>query len=430
VRGFRKPTKNYAKEGTDLEKVTLNAWPRELAADDIVPAIVTGIEGKVVRVRVGRWTGTIDPEGYAWTKRKAEDLGRRGDLVEVKVDKLDAKKSTFTAKLDQALVTTGVQGAVLAIENRTGQVLAMIGGSDFADSMFNRALQARRQVGSLFKPFVFTAAVDRGMTAADTILDSPQDYLPGPNQPLYSPKNYENDYEGWMTLRHVLAHSRNVPTVKLMHLLTPEVVVPYARQLGIKSPIPAFLSTAIGSAEGTLIEMVSAYSAYPNQGVRMEPIFVTKVTDREGNVLEENYPQPHEALKADTAAILTSMLESVVKNGTASTAASLDWPLGGKTGTTDDFTDAWFVGFDPDITIGVWIGYDQKKTLGEKQAGAQVALPVWTAVMKSWIDRQRVRLPEKPKFLRPSNVVDFMMPDGKVEVFIAGTAPGKQIIEK
>jgi penicillin-binding protein 1A len=270
------------------------------------------------------------------------------------------------------------------------------------------------------------------MTAADTIIDAPKDYLPGPNQPVYSPKNYENDYEGEMTLRHILAHSRNVPTVKLMEFLTPEAVVPYARMLGIKSPIPAFLSTAIGSAEGTLLEMVSAYSAYPNQGVRMEPLWIQKVTDREGNVLEENFPEPHDALKADTAAIMTSMFTSVVRGGTASAAAEAigDWPLGGKTGTTDDFTDAWFVGFDPDITIGVWIGFDQKKTLGEKMAGAQVALPVWIKIMKSWVERRRAELPEKPTFPRPSNVVDYVLPDGKTEVFIAGTAPGKPMIEK
>jgi len=435
LRGYRRPPVYVEKSGRSLETyaASLNREPVE---NEYVPSVVTSVAGKVVLVQTGRWKGTIDAAGYEWTKLRADDVVRRGSMVEVKVLKTDAKAGTFTAKLDQGLVPTGVQGAVLAIDNHTGQILVMIGGSSFYDtisskgSQFNRALQARRQVGSLFKPFVFTAAIDKGMTAADIIIDEPKDYLPGPNQPLYSPKNYENDYEGPMTLRHVLAHSRNVPTVKLMDILTPEAVVPYARALGIQSPIPAFLSTAIGAAEGTLLEMTSAYSAYPNQGVRMEPITIVKVMDREGNVLEENYPEPHEALKADTAAILTSMFESVVKGGTASSVLDLNWPLGGKTGTTDDFTDAWFVGFDPDITVGVWIGLDQKKTLGDKMAGAQVALPVWKTIMKSWIERRRAELPEKPSFPRPSNVVDYVMPDGKTEVFIAGTAPGKPVIEK
>jgi penicillin-binding protein 1A len=429
VHGYRSPKTNVEKGGKTADTASLDQWTHDPLVDEVVPAIVTGVDGRTIRVRIGKWPGTIAPEGYAWTKRTAAEAVRRGDVVDVKVVQVDAAGMTFAATLDQV---PELQGAVIALDNHTGQVMAMIGGQNFDRDQFNRAIQAQRQVGSLFKPFVFTAAIDSGMTAADTINDAPKSYYVGPNQPLYEPMNYEVDYKGPVSLRYTLAHSRNVPTVKLMELLSPERVISYARQLGVTSPIPPYLSSAIGAAEGSLIEMTSAYSAYPNQGVRMEPMMVLSVKDREGNVLEENFAEPHEALKADTAYILTSMLQSVVEEGTATRARELDWPLGGKTGTTDDYTDAWFVGFDPDITVGVWIGYNTKKTIGPSSSatGASAALPVWIEVMKTWIARRRAELPEKPVFARPGNVQDVMTDSGRTEVFIAGTAPGKPVIER
>jgi penicillin-binding protein 1A len=435
ARGFRarSPKDNIEKAGKSVDTYSNGQWTHDPVVGEIVPTIVTAIEGHIVRVRLGRWRGAIYPEGYAWTnKTRADDIARRGDVIDVKIQKVDATGTTFTAALDQEPT---LEGAVVAIDNHTGQVLAMIGGRRFSEKdMFNRAVSAQRQVGSLFKPFVFTAAIDSGMTAADTIKDEPVEFLPGPNQPIYAPQNYEAEAFGDMTLREVLEHSANRPTVKLMYLLTPEKVIPYARALGLTTPLPPYLSTAIGSAESTLMEMASAYSAFPNQGVRMEPVPVLNVTDRDGNVLEENYPEPHDAIKADTAAVITSMMQGVVDRGTGKNTRLkiTDWPLGGKTGTTDDFTDAWFIGFDPDITIGVWVGYNTKKTIGEHMSGATVALPIWADIMKSWVDRRRAELPETPVFLRPGNVVELPSPKGPkgFEVFIAGTAPGKPVIEK
>ena len=207
-----------------------------------------------------------------------------------------------------------------------------------------------------------------------------------------------------------------------MNELGPPAVIATARKMGITTPIPEYLSVAIGSAEGTLLEMVSAFSSYPNQGVRMTPIFGIEVTDREGNVIEQARPESHDALRADTAYIMTNMLQGVILRGTATRAASLDWPLGGKTGTTDDATDAWFIGFDPDITIGVWVGFDQKKPIGQGQSGTVAALPIWIDVMKAWTTDRRAKGLPIPEFTRPGNVVLVQLPSG-TEAFIAGTEP-------
>jgi penicillin-binding protein 1A len=219
-----------------------------------------------------------------------------------------------------------------------------------------------------------------------------------------------------------LEQSRNVPAVAMMQAIGPAEVVKYPRLLGLTTPLPEFLSVAIGAAEGTLLEMTSAYSAYPNQGVRMAPATVLGVSDREGNILEQYRPEPHDALRADTAFIMTELMHGVVENGTAKAAHELNWMLGGKTGTTDDNTDAWFIGFDPDITIGVWIGYDQKKTITDKATGTTIALPLWMDIMRTWVGRRRAELPAPPEFTRPANVVIVNLPSGP-EYFIVGTEP-------
>jgi penicillin-binding protein 1A len=419
LRGFRRPARNLLDEKRSIDTYRHPRWTRDPVSDDIVPAIVMNLEGPQVVLRVGRFAGVIAPAGYAWTRRRAQDIIRQGDIVEVRVSTVDPAKATFTADLDQLPL---VEGALVAIENRTGQVLAMIGGVSFERSQFNRATQAKRQVGSLFKPFVFTAAIDRGYTAQSILDDSPASFPAGPNQPPYEPRNYDREYHGPVTIRESLQESRNIPTIRLMAALTPKAVIGYARQLGITSPLPEYLSVAIGAAEGTLLEMTSAYSAYPNQGVRMTPLSILEVLDRDGSILEQHRAEPHEALRADTAYILTNLLAGVVEHGTAASAASLNWPLGGKTGTTDDYTDAWFIGFDPDITVGVWVGFDQKRPIGSNQTGTAAALPIWRDVMQSWIERRRGQ-GDPPVFERPGNVVVVSTPRGP-ESFIAGTEPG------
>jgi penicillin-binding protein 1A len=417
LRGYRKPERNLVAEGVELDDGS--QWLSDPAVGAIGPAVVTRVEGQTIHVRAGDWTGQIDRRGYSWTRRRADQIGTRGDLIEVSIATADPDTKTFTAALEQSPL---LQGAVVALDNHTGEILAMAGGSSFQRSEFNRATQALRQVGSLFKPFVYSTAIDRGYTAASLIEDSPTTFDAGPGQPPYEPRNYDREYHGIITLRQALEGSRNVPTIRLMQDLGPAEVTSFAQRFGITSPLPPFLSVAIGSAEATLLEMTSAFSAWPNQGVRARPLLVLEVTDREGNMLEQHRPEPREAIAADTAYIMTSLLEGVVRRGTAARAASLNWPLGGKTGTTDDYTDAWFIGFDPDITLGVWVGYDQKRPIGEGQTGTEAALPVWMDIMKSWIDRRRAELKTPPPFTRPGNIVVAPTEHG-LELFIAGTEP-------
>jgi len=254
-------------------------------------------------------------------------------------------------------------------------------------------------------------------------------YEAGPNQPPYRPLNYDRAFKGPVTLRHALEDSRNIPAVKAMSAAGPSQVVATARRLGLTGNYQPYLSLALGAAESTLLEMTSAYSAFPNQGVRMEPYFVRSVTDREGNLLFEARPQPHEALRADTAFLLSYLLRGVVEHGTAAAAKSLEWPFAGKTGTMDEYTDAWFIGFDADVTIGVWVGYDEKKSLGYGETGAQAALPIWMDVARTYLERRPDRT-NPPIIEAPGNIVFVRLPSGQEEAFIAGTQPADTLLEE
>jgi penicillin-binding protein 1A len=418
--GFRKPARNVLDEKRAIDTFRHPRWPRLLTPGEIVPALVTAVETSAIRVRVGPFQGTIPRAGYAWTRRSPSNLVRAGDLIEVKIGKLVPGAAGFEGDLEQP---PAIEGAVIAIDNQTGQILADVGGASFERSQFNRATQAKRQVGSLFKPFVYLTAIDQGYTAMSPLEDVPMIFDAGPDQPPYEPQNYDREFQGPLTLRRALEQSRNIPAIALMQHIGAGRVIQTARQLGITTPIPEFLSVAIGTAEGTLLEMTSAYSAFPNQGVRMTPAFVLEVADREGNVLEQYRPESHQALRADAAYIMTELLHGVVRSGTAAAAQRLDWPLGGKTGTTDDYMDAWFIGFDRDVTLGVWVGFDRRKTIADKATGTTVALPLWIDIMKPWLDERRQALVTPPTFERPANVIVVNTPDGP-EFFIVGTEPG------
>jgi penicillin-binding protein 1A len=429
-RGFLKPKRNVVTEGHTLEGFRQARWDRPMRTGDVVPAVVLDVEGGVIHARAGTLRVAIEKKGSAWAGKPAGQLVTRGDLIEARLVAVDAEAGTANASLEQPPT---VEGAILALDNRTGQVRAMVGGFSFDRSKFNRATQAYRQVGSAFKPIVYTAAIDRGYTPVTILLDTPASFSTGAGQPAYTPMNYDRKFEGPITLRRALEDSRNIPAVRVMEELGPPQVVAYARRLGLESPLPPYLAVALGAAEATLSEMTSAFAVFPNQGVRMRPYSVLKVTDREGNVLEDNRPEPRDAIRADTAFVMTNLLRGVVQRGTAAPrAAGLDWPIAGKTGTTDDYTDAWFIGFDPDITIGVWVGLDQKKPIGHNQTGTEAALPIWIDVMKAWIaDRT-----DLPKFEAPGNIVfvsvdkgsggasDEGMPGAITEAFISGTQPG------
>jgi penicillin-binding protein 1A len=292
-------------------------------------------------------------------------------------------------------------------------------------------------MGSTFKPIVYTAAIDRGFTPASIILDEPVSY-PSGNGQIYSPQNYDHRFEGPITLRWALEDSRNIPAIKMMDTIGPKNVLAYAKRFGFEEDFPPYLPIALGAGEASLLEVTSAYTTFPNQGVRMKPFSVLTVKDRDGNLLEQNRAEPSDVIRADTAYVLTNILRGVLTRGTGVRAASMaaEWPLAGKTGTVDENTDAWFVGFDPDITVGVWIGLDDKrKSLGTSEQGSFAALPMWMEFMRAYID-QRPDKDTPPQFQAPGNIVYLAVDKGTgtvmpadtpgaiTEAFISGTQPG------
>jgi penicillin-binding protein 1A len=434
--GWRKPAHNVIDEGHTVDGYKDDRWTRPIGPGDVVPAVVVAApKTGPARLRIGAYHADLERAGYAWTRKtSAADLVKPGDLIDVAVTKVDNDSSSASVSLEQ---TPNVEGAILALDNHTGQIKAMVGGWSFGRSKFNRAVQAYRQLGSTFKPIVYTAAIDRGFTPTSIILDEPVSYNAGNGQ-VYSPHNYDHKFEGPVTLRWALEESRNVPAIKMMDTLGPKNVLAFAKRFGFEEDFPPYLPIALGAGDATLLEITSAYTTFPNQGVRMKPFLILSVKDRDGNQLEENRSEPTDVIRADTAFVMTNLLRGVLTHGTGRRAINMAsaWPLAGKTGTVDDNTDAWFVGFDPDITVGVWIGFDDKrKTLGALEQGSYVALPIWMEVMQAYIDGR----PDKatpPVFEAPGNIVFLAVdksngavqapdsPGAITEAFIAGTQPG------
>jgi penicillin-binding protein 1A len=434
-RGYRRAKRNVVAEGKTIDTFKDERWSRPIGVGDIVPALVTAVKpapANIVQVVLGPYRADLGKDAFAsWPRRPGLDLFKPGDLLEVEVRALDEKAHTAAIALEQTPI---VEGALVAIDNRTGQIKAMVGGWDFGRSKFNRAVQAYRQLGSTFKPIVYTTAIDRGFTPASMIVDAPVSYTSDIGQ-VYEPKNYDHKFEGSITLRRALEDSRNIPAVKMMETLGPKNVLAYAKRFGFEENFPPYLAIALGAGDATLLEVTSAYSVFPNQGVRMKPFSILNVMDRDRNLLEENRAEPVDVIRADTAFVMTNMLRGVVQRGTAEAAKNIDWPIAGKTGTVDDNTDAWFVGFDPELTVGVWTGLDEKKPLGAKETGAIAALPIWMDFMKVYIARRDAEGP-RPEFQAPGNIVFLTIEQttGNVaaagaagtvaETFIAGTEPG------
>lgn len=278
-----------------------------------------------------------------------------------------------------------VQGALLALEPGTGYINAMVGGRDFYETQFNRTYQALRQPGSAFKPFVFVTAIDNGFTPEDIIMDSPVSY-PGHKKGVkWSPKNFSGKFQGPVTIRKALAESINIVAVKLLDRVGVNTTIEYARRLGVKSELKPYLPLALGASDLTLIEMTSAYGVFANQGIKATPMAIIKITDRMGRVLEKNLTSPEEVIKPQTAYLMTDLLRGVIEHGTGWKAKVLGRPLAGKTGTTNEYNDAWFIGFSPSLVVGVWVGYDDHRSIGPKETGARAALPIWIDFMKETI---------------------------------------------
>jgi len=375
--GWKGNLLNVLANGDTLASYHHVDWDGNIEPECFVHALVTEVEPMAATIKFGNYEARLGPEEIKWTRHTSpQQFLSAGDIVYVKVVELNGTASRVSLEQE-----SGVQGSLMALDNSTGDVKAMVGGRDWEESKFNRATQALRQVGSSFKPYIYTAAIDQGMTPDDTVLDAPISFPSA--QGVWAPHNYDGKFEGVITFRHALAESRNVPAIRVTERVGGiKTVVDYARKFGITSPLPLYLPVALGAADITLAEQTAAFTTFPNDGVRVVPRYIRKVTDYDGRVLEENYPEVRDVVSARTARIMVSMLREVVLHGTGYQASKLNHPLGGKTGTTNDFTDAWFVGFSPSITCGVWVGFDEKKTLGNKETGAMAALPIWMDFMR------------------------------------------------
>ena len=420
-------------------------------------------------IRVGERTGTLSRKNMGWAGKvpmtdsfgKPDEKGRglaRGAVVEVTVLSPDTNRMNAVLALDQ---TPEAQAALVALDPRTGGVKALVGGYDFKKSQFNRAVQAKRNAGSAFKPIIYAAAIDKGLTAATIFDDSPVEYDSGKDK-AWKPKNYDNIYRGNVTMREALTNSINVVSVKILEQIGVNSAIETARKLGITSTLEANLTLALGSSSVSPLELTTAYAVFASGGFRPTPYFLSKVIDGEGRILEDNpTPQiptfgtatsavtiampagmaatpppvnpltPVPVLAPETAYIITNLMQSVVTSGTGQRARAVGRPVAGKTGTTNDMKDAWFVGFVPQLVAGVWVGYDQEKSLGAGGSGGQAAAPIWTEFMQralSSIPQEEFKVPSNISFALINPKTGKLVRDGAegaiTEVFISGSEPG------
>jgi penicillin-binding protein 1A len=376
-RGWRGGLHNIAAVSpADLDAYEDPDWRAPIREGDYLNALVLSATERSATLRLGRYRAVLVPADFAWTGRPANQILKPGDIALVHVREIagDAAK----VQLEQV---PRAQAALVAIDNGSGEVKAMIGGYSFRDSKFNRATQAQRQVGSSFKVYAYAAALEQGFTPFDTILDAPLTVMSG-GQP-YSPHNYDGRFEGTITLRRALADSRNIPAVRLTQRIGVNSLVEMARRFGIASPLPPYLPIVLGAADLNLIEHTSAFSVFPNDGIRIDPHLIRRVTTYDGAVLEQTRPAIRDVIAPDVARTMVAMLQDVINIGTGQAAKALMRPAGGKTGTTNNFTDAWFMGFTTQLTAGVWVGFDDKAiSLGSGETGGHTALPIWLGFMQ------------------------------------------------
>jgi penicillin-binding protein 1A len=428
-RGWRGPEKNILKNPVKLgdgQIATLKTyedsdWPDPLKPGERVPGLVMDVKQDHAVVRIGKLIAQIKPSDFAWTRKsRPQDVFSPGDIDLFEIHSV--KGSTFQAALDQ---TPTVQGALLAIDNSTGEIKAMVGGYDYDKSKFNRAVQAYRQVGSSFKVYVYAQALMDGITPFDTILDSPVSFPTASG--VWAPQNYDNKFEGQITLLHALAESRNVPAVKLLAKVGIDNVIKLCRKFGISSRLVPNLPLALGASDLTLLEHTSAFTTFPEDGVHIAPREILRVTDYNGRVIDEFPPQVSDVLPAGIARLELSMLREVFNSGTAvrERALAQKYSLAGKTGTTNEFSDAWFLGFSPRITCGVWVGFDDHHPLGRGEEGSHVALPIWADFMTQALENQPIEhFADSPLLTNPDQVKQILASAGSTDILAGGSTPG------
>jgi penicillin-binding protein 1A len=377
--GWRGPLAK--KDPKDVDKLDAGklAKPSSFQPGEVVAATVLRVEdkGAVILTRSGKgylpWADMKWAAGRDQGQKKPSDILKPGYVIEVKPKGYDhEKRLAFSLEQDP-----GCQAALVAIDPWEGKVKALVGGVDFQKSEFNHATMASRQPGSAFKPLVYAVAMENGFTPASVINDEPRSYDNG----TWKPANYDREYYGPTRLRDALVFSRNVVTIELLNEIGVQKVIDLATKLGMPGPFARNLTLALGSGSVTPLELTSAYCAFANGGYDINPVTILRVTDRRGHVLEEHESPHDQVLSSDTAYQITSMLEDAVQRGTGRLAASLGRPVAGKTGTTNDYKDAWFVGYTPNLVAGVWVGHDDEKSLGHGESGARAALPIWVRFM-------------------------------------------------
>jgi penicillin-binding protein 1A len=418
--GWRGNLPNILKNSLgSLDKYQNEDWRGSLQKGDYVTGLVTAVQPTFASIKIGQYHAMLTPADFSWTGRKSPaQLLMTGDLVCVSIKEVSG--NTVRVQLEQQ---PAAQGALLAIDNPTGEIKAMVGGYSFDESKFNRATQALRQTGSSFKVYVYADALEQGITPFDTVVDEPVTFRSGGQN--YSPHNYDNKFEGRITYRRALADSRNVPAVRLLDHIGVQNVIELARKFGITSPLPPYLPLALGASDLTLMEHTSAFTVFPDDGIHIEPHYIRRVTSYDGAVLEEPRPKVTDVIPPEVARTMVAMLEEVVQFGTGVRAKDLGRPSAGKTGTTNDFTDAWYIGFTPQLTAGVWVGNDDKRiSLGKKETGARAALPIWLEFMQGAV--QGTPVEEFP------NVVPLeKLATGKqIQVDVADTAPPADAAEQ
>jgi penicillin-binding protein 1A len=375
-RGWRGAAVNVLAQGGDLESYKHPDWATHAMPGDYTHALVTRVLPLEIRARVGEQRIVMTPADWQWTGQTHGDaLVKPGDVIYVHLSgAMEGNAERATLEQD-----SGAQGALMAMDNTTGEVLAMVGGRDYALSQFNRATQAERQTGSSFKPYVYTAAIESGITPEDTVMDSPVSFG------SYHPHDYEKNYKGRMSVLEAFADSRNIPALRLADRVGIHTVIETAHRFGVTSTIPPYLPIALGAVEITLAEQMQSYAVFPNDGIRVQAHLVSSVTSADGIPLWQPTPAISQVISQQTARSMMLLLRAVTRTGTAAAAAALNHPVGGKTGTTSNFTDAWFLGFSPSVTCGVWVGFDSRQSLGDKETGARAALPIWASFMRAAI---------------------------------------------
>lgn len=441
--GFRGPVKYLKDSEVDAfcAKVEEGIDSAVLKTGETYQGVVVGFnpaKGEAI-VRVGDRKGVLSRKGLAWAGRLAmhdsygkPEKGRSkaltlGSVIEVAVVTPEINKDGAQFALDQ---TPEVQAALVAIDPRTGGIKAMVGGYDFRKSQFNRAIQAKRNAGSAFKPIIYAAALDKGLTPATIIDDSEVEYPDGAGG-IWKPKNYDGVFRGPVTMREALTNSINIVSVKILEQIGAPYAAEYAKKIGFTSEIPANLALALGAASISPLELTSAYAVFANKGELLPTSFITKVTDNDGTILQQAVaPIPVPVVSPETSYVITNLMQSVVASGTGHRASLIGRPVAGKTGTTNESKDAWFVGYIPQLVTGVWVGYDQERSLGAGGSGGQAAAPIWAEFMQKSV----ISLPVED-FTAPENVTFVLInprtgrlaregtPGAVMECFIKGTEP-------